>query len=124
MASESFSCCLCRRKLLNASALKKRKLIHGESCTRSTEFLNELMLQSFGLSVASFKETADAGAFFCHMCDGQVTRIFKLQDDIKKIEADIEEKISKLTVIDTGTTAVSEGKGHQLAIILLVKELV
>ena len=61
------------------------------------------MLESFRLSLSSFKETADPAAVLCHFCAGQALKILKLQDDIKKIKESIQGDISKLTVIDATT---------------------
>ena len=44
------SCCLCLRPLLDASAVKKRKLLHNDSCKKSKEVLNEVLLSKLALS--------------------------------------------------------------------------
>ena len=58
------------------------------------------MLETFNLSLASFKETSEPEAFLCSVCVGQTTKVLKLRDEINKIDENIEEKISSLTIID------------------------
>ena len=65
--------------------------------------MNELTFQSFRLSLAAYRETADPTAVLCHVCDGQITKVFKLQDEIEKIRKSFEGKVAKLTVIDETT---------------------
>ena len=58
--SASSFCCLCRR-LFNASALKKRKRLHGEEIKK---LLDDIVSERLALSLSSYVETQDTAAAF------------------------------------------------------------
>ena len=80
------SCCLCLRPLLDASAVKKRKLLHNDSCKKSREILNEVLLSKLELSLNNFKETSDPLAYLCHLCDAQTAKIAKHWAELRLTE--------------------------------------
>jgi len=87
---------------MEGSALKKRKLLNQKHCKEAKYFLNGVMLKKFQLSVTCYKETHDLSAYLCHLCDGQLMKISKLQEEITSIKEDIAKKVSRLTkVIDS-----------------------
>ena len=91
------SCCLCLRPLLDASTVKKQKLLYNESCKRSREVLNEVLLSKLKLSLDAFKETRDPYAYLCHFCDAQTAKIVKHRTELQLTEEQVVEKVSHLT---------------------------
>ena len=90
------TCCLCRRSVMEGSAIVKRKRFHGKTCESSKKLINDVLKEN-ELSVLSFKETNDSNAYLCHQCHGQASKCVKLQGEIKKIKGNFLNFISKLT---------------------------
>ena len=108
------SCCLCLRPLLDASAVKKRKLLHNDSCKKSKEVLNEVFLSKLALSLASFNETSDPLAYLCHLCDAQAAKIAKHRAELQLAEEQVLQKVSHLTRLDrSGETLGDRPRGKQ-----------
>jgi len=85
------SCYICRRSLIDAIAIKKRKKLHRCSC-KSKMMLNELLFEKYALQIMAFKETNNQGALLCNHCDTQMINLSKYQVKIKEIKEDLHQK--------------------------------
>ena len=112
-------CCLCRRELSESSALKKRKLF--EQCKEAKEFLNEVLLEEFQLSVNSFEETTYLKAYLCHLCDAYGTNYRKYQNNLNKIRAEVISKLSQLAKLSTATASRKRSASAQANVVSSVK---
>ena len=68
------ACCLCRRSVMEGSAIVKRKRFHYKACEPSKKLINDILKEN-GLSVLSFKETSNSNAYLCHHCHGQLESV-------------------------------------------------
>ena len=73
-----FLCC----QLFNSEWLrKKRKRLHGESCSEARTLLEEISLSSFGLSIATHCQRYESydSIFLCNKCEKQLTDVLKCE---------------------------------------------
>ena len=120
------ACCLCRRSVMEGSAIVKHKRFHGKTCESSKKQINDVLivkrkrfhgktcesstklindvLKEHELSVFSFKETDNSNAFLCHQCHGQASKCVKLEEEIKTIKGNFLSLASKLTKLPARVT--------------------
>lgn len=95
--------CLCRRSVMEGSAVVKCKRLHGKTCEFSKKLINDL-LKGDELSVLSFKETSNSNAYLCHQCHSQASKCVKLEEEITKIKERFLSLASKLTRLTARVT--------------------
>ena len=82
------TCCLCVNVLLQD--LRRRKKLHGASCSSARNVLQKLCPVSFN-SVGIWK---NKDALMCSMCDNQLKSIDILESKLKNLKEDMGTKIS------------------------------
>lgn len=93
-------CCLCRSSL--AKDRRRRRKLHGQSCSSLKEQLQDLS----SVPLASLVETADDNAYLCNSCEKQLTSIAILEAKLAELRSGIRASLSTLhsvlgTPIDT-----------------------
>ena len=101
------SCCLCRRPVMEASALVKHKRFHGELYKSAKKMINDLLMENFQLPVMAFKEMSNSQAYLCHKCHSQTSKCLKLQEEVRKIKDNFLSMASNLTPLPLGNDSVS-----------------
>ena len=95
-------CCLCRRPVMEGTSLVKRKVFHGKACEIAKSLLEDLFLETWQMSVNSFKEMIDppdSKAYLCHHCYNKAKKCSDLIDNVKGILGEFLSSASKLTTL-------------------------
>ncbi len=77
-------CCLCSETL--AGDPRRRKKMHGSSCSRSLTVLQELTVNCV------LPDLENSCALLCHSCDLCLNKMFMLQEKINELKDYIQKK--------------------------------
>ena len=95
-------CCLYGLPVTEGTASVKRKIFHGNACESAKSLLDDLFLETWQMSVNSFKEMIDSPkskAYLCHHCYNKAKKCSDLIDNVKKILGEFLSSASKLTTL-------------------------
>ena len=94
----SVQCCTCRCPLNDIKSQKKRKRLHTEACREICEVMNSL-ISDRSLSLNCFRETLNRDAFICWGYYNEVKSIVKLQEQVKKLQEKVCQKLLALDLL-------------------------
>ncbi len=99
------NCCLCQKRL--ATDKRKRRKLHGPSCSTLKEELQKLS----SVSLESLETLSDRDAYLCSTCEFQLKSIINLNEKLSEHNNEVRSMLSKLQSV-YGTPMEAQRKRH------------
>ncbi len=99
------NCCLCQKRL--ATDKRKRRKLHGPSCSTLKEELQKLS----SVSLESLETLSDRDAYLCSTCEFQLKSIINLNEKLSEHNNEVRSMLSKLQSV-SGTPMEAQRKRH------------
>ena len=90
-------CCLCLKSLESATEKKTRKHFYGTSCVSERDILGRVIKRNNSqLGLTSYEQLNDTNTLLCAFCSRLVLRIQRIENDLAKSIAAIQENLALL----------------------------
>ena len=102
-------CCLCRDPV--STDHRRRKKLHGASCTTARTVLREVS----SVPLEALVETRDQSAVLCYSCEKILNNIQSLTAKVETLRADVRGKVSALQILKnlmTGSISMLQNYFH------------